>query len=123
VKALAVLAAVLFSTTVGVGQLRELTQNRPDTLVQGTETVIELDVATRDYPRTETAAVQALWAVCAATIPGDVTGPVASAGDDGPWTVTISPAIGENGRKRLLGCLEDSTLDRVIGHVESISSS
>ena len=31
------------------------------------------------------------------------------------YHVTISPAIGENGRKRLVGCLEDGKLGRVTG--------
>lgn len=123
-KALAALVAVLFTGTMGIGQLRELTQNRADRLVEGTESVVELDVATRDYARSDAAAVQALWAVCAATVPGEVSGPVATGrGDDGPWAVTISPALGEHGRKRLLGCLEDGTIERVIGHVESVTSS
>jgi hypothetical protein len=55
---------------------------------------------------------------------GEVTGVAAPAEgtvDDG-YTVSISPAIGENGRKRLVGCLEDATLDRVIGPVESITT-
>jgi hypothetical protein len=62
--------------------------------------------------------------VCSATVGGDVTGVSAGAGTtahDG-YTVSISPAIGENGRKRLVGCLEDATLDRVMGHVRSITT-
>ena len=34
--------------------------------------------------------------------------------------MTITPALGEHGRKRLEGCLEDVTLDRVIGHVTDV---
>lgn len=122
-KALAAMVALLFVAVLGVGQLRELTQNRADVLVEGTETVVEVDVATRDYPRGDQAAVQALWTVCAATVPGEVSGPVAGNGEGEPWTVTISPALGEHGQKRLVGCLEDGTLERVIGDVTSISSS
>ena len=59
-KALAAMVALLFVAVLGVGQLRELTQNRADELVEGTETVVEVDVATRDYPRGDQAAVQAL---------------------------------------------------------------
>ena len=73
-------------------------------------------VDTRDYQRGDRAAAQALWAVCSATVGGDVSGvptPAEDAVDDG-YTVTISPAIGENGRKRLVGCLEDAALDRVM---------
>ena len=37
------------------------------------------------------------------------------------WRVTIEPAIGEHGENRLVGCLEDVTIDRVVGQVLSLS--
>jgi hypothetical protein len=120
VKTLAVLVVSL-AGTLGIVGLADLTQNRPDTAVAGTSTVVEFDVATRDYRGSDAAAAAALWAVCGVTVPGEDGGPVTSA--DGDFAVTITPAIGENGRKRLLGCLEDGTLDRVMGHVQSVSSS
>lgn len=106
---------------VGVSSLADLTQNRPDPVVDGTSTTIAFDVGTRRYNGTDLQAAQALWAVCAATVSGDATVP--AAGPDGAFTVSVSPAIGTNGRKRLLGCLQDSTLDRVQGHVVSVASS
>ena len=36
--------------------------------------------------------------------------------------MTITPAIGEHGENRLVGCLEDLTIDRVIGDVVAIES-
>jgi hypothetical protein len=105
---------------VGVGSLADLTQNRPDPVVDGTSTIVEFDVGTRDYNGTDLEAAQALWAVCAATVSGDTTGPTADAG--GGFSVSIAPAIGTNGRKRLEGCLQDGTLDRVSGHVQNVST-
>ena len=46
--------------------------------------------------------------------------PVTEAGDH--FTVTVSPAFGENGEKRLAGCIEDATVDRVVGHVVQLTS-
>ncbi|MGH9113599.1 MAG: hypothetical protein ACRDZN_15085 [Acidimicrobiales bacterium] len=128
-KALAALAVAILGT-LGIVGLAEVTQNRPDAVEAGTTTVVTFDVGTRDYQRGDEAAARALWAVCSSTVGGEVTTPVATAGgeggDDGAggdaYTVTIAPAIGENGRKRLTGCLEDATLDRVMGHVRSIST-
>jgi hypothetical protein len=123
VKALAVLAVAVLGTLGALG-LAELTQNRPDPVEAGTATVVSFDVDTRDYQRGDGAAAQALWAVCSATVGGEVTGvsaPAEGTAEDG-YTVTISPAIGENGRKRLVGCLEDATLDRVMGRVRSITT-
>jgi hypothetical protein len=122
-KTLAVLAVAVMGA-IGIVGLAELTQNRPDPVEAGSATVLTFDVDTRDYQRGEGAAAQALWAVCSATVGGDVSGVTAPAegGVGDGYTVTISPAIGENGRKRLSGCLEDATLDRVMGHVQSITT-
>jgi hypothetical protein len=56
--------------------------------------------------------------VCAATVPGETSSLVTT--DDGGYSVTVTPGIGEHGRKRLVGCLEDGTLDRVVGHVTGL---
>ena len=116
-KALAGLALAALTALGRVG-LAELTQNRPDPAVAGSTTVVAFDVATRDYRGGDETAAQALWAVCSATVDGEITAPAPAGGD---FEVTISPAIGENGRKRLVGCLEDGTLDRVMGHVSRVS--
>jgi hypothetical protein len=119
VKALlAVVVAV--GGVLGVGELADLTQNRPDPVVEGSVTTVVFDVGTRRYRGTDDEAAAALWAVCAASVSGTATGPTATA--DGAYRVEISPAIGTNGRKRLVGCLEDGTLDRVRGHVEHVES-
>ena len=122
-KVLAVLAVAILGA-IGIVGLAELTQNRPDAVEEGSATVVSFDVDTHDYQRGDDAAALALWAVCSATVGGDVSGvpaPARGAVDAG-YTVTISPAIGENGRKRLAGCLEDATLDRVMGHVQAINT-
>jgi hypothetical protein len=115
-----VVAAVVLGllAVVGVGELADLTQNRPDPVVDGSSTVISFDVGTRDYPGSDLQAAQALWAVCAATVSGDESALTHATG--GGFAVSVTPAFGTNGRKRLEGCLEDSTLDRVQGHVQSV---
>ena len=116
------LVVLLAASVVGIDALADLTQNRPDPVVDGSTTVVEFDVGTRDYNGTDAEAAFALWAVCAASVSGDGTGPAEVTGGDGGFTVSITPAIGENGRKRLLGCLQDGTLDRVRGHIHSVST-
>jgi hypothetical protein len=81
---------------------------------------VSFTVSTRGAQRGEPAAAAALWAVCSATVPGEVS----TAVDAGrAWTATVEPAIGEHGEKRLVGCLEDLTLDRVVGRVLDIVAS
>ena len=114
------LLVLLAVAIVGIDALADLTQNRPDAVVDGTTTVVAFDVGTRDYNGTDIEAANALWAVCAATVSGTTTAPREAAA--GGFEVTVSPAIGNNGHKRLVGCLEDGTLDRVQGHVASVTS-
>jgi len=112
-----VLVALL---AVGVIAMREATQNRPDVVVAGSSTVLTFSVEHRRYQRGEEAAALALWTTCSASVAGEVSlvpQPVA-----GGWQVRIAPALGEHGRKRLVGCLEDTTIDRVIGRVEAVAS-
>lgn len=115
---LAALAVLAVLTVLGVTALADLTQNRPDPVVEGSTTTVAFDVATRRYDGDEMLAAQSLWAVCQSTVSGEKTSVVAS---DDHFTVTVTPAFGENGRKRLTGCLEDATVDRVMGHVVSLS--
>jgi hypothetical protein len=112
--------ALAVATMVGVIGLAELTQNRPDERRAGTGTVVTFDVATRRYHGSEENAARALWSVCAATVPGENSSLVTTAA--GGYSVTVTPEIGEHGRKRLVGCLEDGTLDRVIGHVVGMTA-
>jgi hypothetical protein len=112
------LAVLAVLTVLGVVTLADLTQNRPDPVVEGSSTTVAFDVATRRYTGSELAAAQSLWAVCQATVGGEKS--VVTEVDD-HFAVTVSPAFGENGRKRLTGCFEDATVDRVIGHVVDLT--
>ena len=113
------LAVLAVLTIFGVIALADLTQNRPDPVVEGSSTTVDFDVATRRYSGSELLAAQSLWAVCQSTVGGEKTA-VTEVGDH--FSVTVSPAFGENGRKRLTGCIEDATVDRVMGHVVSLSN-
>jgi hypothetical protein len=119
VKAALGAVALGLALVFGVGALADLTQNRPDPVIEGSSTVIAFDVGTRDYAGSDEQAAQALWAVCASTVGGRDSALEPSA--EG-FTIAVSPAIGTNGRKRLQGCLEDGTLDRVRGHIRSVEA-
>jgi len=112
------LAVLAVLTVLGVMALADLTQNRPDAVVEGSSTTVSFDVASRRYSGSELMAAQSLWAVCQSTVGGDKSA-VAEVGDH--FTVTVAPAFGDNGRKRLTGCLEDATVDRVMGHVITLA--
>ena len=117
--------ALAVATVVGIGVLMEATQNRPDDPAPGSSSTLAFTVSTRDFPGGEQTAARTLMAVCAATVDEATITVPAQAGEaeDDAWRVTIKPALGEHGRKRLEGCLEDVTLDRVIGHVTDVRTS
>jgi hypothetical protein len=114
VKQLALVVTAV-ALAIGIVAVREATQNRPDAVVDGSISVLDFDVALHDYRRGEAAAASALWVVCSASVAGDVS-PVPEPVDD-HWRVQITPAIGEHGSARLVGCVEDVTIDRVVGDV------
>lgn len=118
-KAFLTIAGIAAALVLGIGAMADATQNRPDVVDPDSSTTLVFDVGTRRYTGGDDAAALALWAVCASTV-GDnevVAGPAPVA--DG-WSVTLEPALGEHSRKRLAGCLEDGTIDRVRGHVRSL---
>ena len=95
--------------------MREATQNRPDVVEAGTTTVVDFTVDTHRFQRGEPAAATTLWAVCSSTVDGAVS-PVPVVARR-PVAGDRVAAIGEHGEKRLVGCLEDVTIDRVLGDV------
>jgi len=103
---------------VGVGAMSDATQSRPDEVRKGSNTTIEFTVSVREYRRGEAAGAQALWTVCSATVRGDVSPSPIVHGN--AWIGSVSPSLGVHGQKRLVGCLEDATLDRVIGAVRTV---
>jgi hypothetical protein len=117
------LAAVVTAVALAVGivAVREATQNRPDPVVDGSTTVVDFDVALHRYRRGEPAAAAALWVVCSASVGGEVSAVPEPVEDH--WQVRITPAIGDHGRARLVGCLEDVTIDRVVGDVIALRTS
>jgi len=120
-KRLAWALVAVLAVVASVVALADATQNRPDAALPGSVTTVSFTVSTtRLARRGDPAAAAALWAVCSATVPGTVS---AAEADGDAWKATVEPAIGEHGQKRLVGCLEDLTLDRVIGRVLDIAAS
>jgi hypothetical protein len=45
---------------------------------------------------------------------------LADAVGPGTYRFAVAPSLGEHGRERLLGCLNDLSIDRVKSHVDSV---
>jgi hypothetical protein len=120
--ALVVLAitGVLVAAIVGIDQLSDLTQTRADHVDESLASEIVFEIHTQAYDGTVAEAAAAQWQVCAGTIGGEVREPGLEQLDDTSFRVTVLPAVGTNGQRRLVGCLDDAVVDRVISSFVSM---
>ena len=114
----AIVVALVVAGALLVGELGDLTQSRPDPVRDGAVTELVLEVDVDRFGPGRDAAAGALWAVCAAQTRSRAGGdgrpePVG----DGRYRLVLAPAVGHHERRKLVGCLEDLTIDRVLGDV------
>ncbi|HEX2046532.1 MAG TPA: hypothetical protein VHF27_02130 [Acidimicrobiales bacterium] len=114
---LGVLAVV--AVVAGIDALADMTQDRPDHVVPGSRSEIVLEVSSRDRTGSDLLAAQGLWGACQGNVWQRLAEPGVVQVADGRFRLTTEPAVGEHSWRRLQGCLEDATLDRVKGHVVS----
>ncbi|MGH9223231.1 MAG: hypothetical protein ACRD2W_05495 [Acidimicrobiales bacterium] len=104
----------------GVSGLADATQSRPDP-VSGAGTHVVMSVRTRAGLDADLA-VASLWAACQPTVRATRLTALTLLGH-GRYRLELSPGIGDHGRRRLVGCLEDATIERVLAQVESVRAS
>ena len=122
-KRAAIVVALMAALAVVVGELGDLTQSRPDEVRDDAVTEIVLAVDEDRFAPGQDAAAAALWGVCAAQTRSHVAdGGALAPTDDGRYRVVLQPAVGDHERRKLVGCLEDLTVDRVLGDVESFQT-
>lgn len=112
------LAGVGVLAVVGVKALADATQNRRDPRPDPdstSEVVFEVDA--QRYPGSIDPGTT-LWTACQGTIHHETLG-VVEVGDH-TYRATVRPSLGDHARRRLVGCLEDATVDRLNGHVVTI---
>jgi hypothetical protein len=122
-KRVLVFAVGAVFAVLGVIALADATQNRPDEIDRNSSSRIVIHVRSRGFD-TELAA-QGLFAACHQTVEhmsvqGAGVTPVA--GEDDTFAIVVRPSLGEHSRRRLQGCLEDGTIDRVWANVVAIES-
>lgn len=114
------LLGLVVATVFGIDWLADLTQNRPDRNVPGSRSEVVLDVTVRHHydPGTLTTA-QGLWGACQHTAFRRLVEPGMVEIGEGRFRVVTEPALGEHAWRRLKGCLEDVTVDRVKADIVS----
>jgi hypothetical protein len=117
-----VLVLTLALSTGAVILLRELTQTRPGEVASAGSTAVVLDIDQRRQSRPLPTVAEDLFGSCRSRLPGDVELTVITPVDDERVMIEFDRALGRTGRARIVGCLEDHTLDRVRADVLSIRS-
>ena len=116
----AVIALVAVAGMVmAIGFLADLTQDRPDVVLPGSRSEVVLEVRSSDRTGSALMSAQGLWGACQGTVYQRLAEPGVTEVGDGRFRLQTEPALGEHAWRRLQGCLEDATLDRVKGHVVS----
>lgn len=111
----AFLAAVLLAVAgIGVESVRRLTQSVPESGTGG-RTVLEIAVRTR-MDRTASDVAAALWGVCRERLDG-LPHAVITVADGDRVTLLIDQALQRTAQRRVVGCIEDFTIDGVLGTV------
>jgi hypothetical protein len=114
-----VIAVAVAALVIGVDVLADLTQDRPDRVLPGSRSEIVLDVQSRDRGGSALLSAQGLWGACQGTVRHRLAEPGVIEVADGRFRLITEPALGEHSWRRLQGCLEDTTLDKVKAHVVS----
>ena len=90
--------------------LADATQTRPDAKRAGT-TVVDLRIDTKAGGPTVVEAADALWAACRAVLPAGITRVSLSPTGPDRQRLVLNGMVGQNARRRFVGCLEDATID------------
>jgi hypothetical protein len=99
--------------------LREATMNRPDPPRVEKSSTVELVVRTNGSRLGVEAAAYGLWAACSSAVDAYRLVALEPAGHD-RFTLHLEPALGDHAQRRLVGCLEDTTVPRILGDVSGV---
>ena len=119
VHVLAAVAAIGLAT-VGLDAMADATQTRPDPKVAGTTSVVV--AVDPGSARSPLVAATALWGACTTQLGGgfELVGMHALGGADVQFLVR--PEVGKYAERRLRGCINDATTDRIRAMVRSVTA-
>lgn len=120
-KGVLVVAALGLAAWVAVDAMGDAFQTRPDHVPPGLSSEVMLEVRENGYLQPLEDGARNLWAACAGTTSRDVVVDESFVEvEPGTFRVVVEPALGEHGQERLVGCLEDLTVERLRGNVVSV---
>ncbi len=119
-KRVMILGVLLVIGAFVVDALGDATQTRNDDRDHDKQTEVVFHVDARHFRQSLDTAAAALWGKCSATVAGDLVGRGVVPIGGGNYRFAMTPSLGEHGKERLLGCLNDLSIDRVKSNVESV---
>lgn len=117
---LAILPA--FGLGEAMESLADATQSRPDPLNPGSAGRVVLDVEHRSIASADELMARSLWGACAIQIGTRYRLTGVEVLDGGRVELRVRPAVGKYAERRLRGCFEDGTTDRVQAEVLDVSA-
>lgn len=122
-KRVLLVLALVVGGAASVDQLGDLTQSRPDRVVPGSRSEVVVEVRAKDYRLGVDQGARNLVAACAGTSGHNVVDQQSlEVAGDGRVRFSVEPALGTHNRRKLVGCLEDATIDRLVGDVVSVQT-
>lgn len=118
---LAAAALALLLGSVGVDQLSDLTQDRPDPVLPDQESSVVISATARGPARTPFEATHALWGACTTQLGAGFEALSMTDVGGGSVEVVVRPQIGRYAERRLRGCIADGSADRLGAHVQSVT--
>lgn len=120
-KRLALTAVLVLAGVLAVDRLGDLTQTRGDRIIPGSRSEVVVEVTAQRYKHDLEAGARHLVAACAGTTRSVVLeDPGVVELEPGTYRFALEPSLGTHNRRKLVGCLEDLTVDRLQGHVVSV---
>ncbi|MGQ0826424.1 MAG: hypothetical protein ACT4OX_15575 [Actinomycetota bacterium] len=119
-KRLLVYAVVAVVGFFAIGAIGDATQTRVDERDDRMQTEVVIGVELKNFRQSADSAANALWASCTATVGGSLIDPGIVALGEGHYKFAMTPSLGHHGKERLLGCLNDLSIDRVKSSVVSV---
>jgi hypothetical protein len=102
----------------GYSQLKEATEYTGREGKAGTNTTFTFQVKTKNFHHPDAVGATALWQACVSSLNWDSdTQPVAIS--PGLFRASVEPALAGDTKRRLRGCLNEATVDRIQGEVKS----
>jgi hypothetical protein len=103
----------VFGGALGIDELADATQTRPDSVRAGVHTVVELELHGELAQAAPARVAASLWHTCEGTLRRGLPEPVVTDLGNARVQLALPVDVGAHALRRLHGCLEDAALDRV----------